>query len=125
MKDNKEKNNQLFNDHLSKVTFKYGKYEWKFNELYEFLKKANFPIDNFNIDIYYDNKIYELFLINDKKIVFYFFDHLFDLELFNRKSGKSEIKKICSTYEIFELIKEKENTLNISLILIFIMITQN
>ena len=67
MKDKNEKNNQLFKEHLSKVSFKYGKYEWKFNELYEFLKKAHFPNDNFNVDISYDNKTYILFLINDKK----------------------------------------------------------
>ena len=108
MENENEKNNQMFNEHLSNVTFKYGKYEFKFNQVYEFLKKNTFPIDGFKINIYYDNKTYALFHINDKRIVFYFFDHLFNLELCDRKSGKSEIKKICSTYEIFEILKEKK-----------------
>ena len=107
MENKNEKNNQMFNEHLSNVTFKYGEYEFKFNQVYEFLKNNTFPIDDFNIDISYDNKIYTLFHINDKRIVFYFFDHLFNLELCDRKSGKSEIQKICSTYEIFEIMKEK------------------
>ena len=109
MKYGNEENNQMFVEHLSKVTFKFEECDYKFEELYNFLKDDNFPNDDYSISYDCDKKIYSLFKIKNDGIIFYFYENLFDLELCNLKDRTKEIKKICSTYEIFEIIKEKKD----------------
>ena len=103
-------NSQKFFEHISKVTFKFDKYEYKFEQLYNFFKDAKSPNDDFNIKILIDKKICSLFSTKNDKIRFYFYNHLFDLELCDFMNEKKEINKICSTYEIYEIIKKKKVT---------------
>ena len=49
MKYGNEENNQMFVEHLSKVTFKFEECDYKFEELYNFLKDDNFPNDDYSI----------------------------------------------------------------------------
>ena len=102
-----EENEQKFKEHLSNVTFKFEKMEYKFEKLYEFLRKFEFPDKSFVIDISPDKNIYSLFNTGNIQKCFYFYTHLFDLELYDIKKGQKENKKVCSTYEIYNIINEK------------------
>jgi len=109
MKLEDDKSNQKFAEHLSNHTFKFDKYEYKFEQLYNFFKEGNSPNDDFNLEISCDKKICSLFKIKSDKNVLYFYNHLFNLELYNLKDNKKEIKEVCSTYEIQEIIKGKDS----------------
>lgn len=104
-----EENEQKFKEHLSNVTFKFEKIEYKFEKLYEYLRKFEFPDKSFVVEISPDKNNYALFNKGSIQKRFYFYTHLFDLELCDIKNGQKEKKKVCSTYEIYKIINEKDD----------------
>lgn len=103
-----ETKQKKFSEHLSKHTFIYGNIEIKFDKLYEYLKTNEFPQNLFNIDSYENEKYYLLTSYDDEQ-VYFFFNYLVDLELIDMQTKKKEITQICSTYEIYSIIKEKKD----------------
>ena len=97
----KDENSQKFAAHLSNINFKFDKYEYKFDQLYNFFKEGNFPNDDFKISFSFDKKICSLFYIGNNRIIFYFYNHIFNLELFNLKDETKEVKEICSTPKLY------------------------
>lgn len=100
-------NSQEFEKHLSNTTFKYEKCEYKFSELYKNFKRGNFPTDDFILDYDIDGKFYILYKGENDEIIFYFYNYLLELELFDLNLKKNKIVKICSTYEIYNIINQK------------------
>lgn len=109
MKFEDDESNQKFSEHLSNLTFKFDKYEYKFEQLYSFFKEGNSPNEDFNLNFSYDKKFCSLFNIENDEIIFYFYNSLFNLELYNLKDKTKEIKEVCSTYEIYEIIKGRDS----------------
>ena len=91
-------NSQEFEKHLSNTTFKYEKCEYKFSELYKNFKRGNFPTDDFILDYDIDGKFYILYKGENDQIIFYLYNYLLELELFDLNFKKNKIVKICSTY---------------------------
>ena len=82
-----------FENHLSKQAFTYGETTIKFTDLYKMVKNSNFNIKHYSIRS--SNEDYFILTQVFDNAVFYFFNYLIDLTLYNIKEKKAEKFKIC------------------------------
>ena len=94
-----------FENHLSKQAFTYGETTIKFTDLYKMVKNSNFNIKHYSIRS--SNEDYFILTQVLDNAVFFFFNYLIDLKLYNIKEKITENFEICSTYQIYEIMKSK------------------
>ena len=81
MNDNHDDNDEEFSQHLSNTIFEYKNYQYKFEYLYKNIKNKLFPDFSLRFGFFKDKDYFSLYSAFEVNIIFYFYDHLFDLEL--------------------------------------------